>query len=312
VADPVSRPAPAHAREERPLFAIGLRLMAMLCIAIMFACGKVIAERHVTLVETLFYRQALALPLTFAWVAWTQGVGALRTRRLGAHASRTILGLTGMMLNFSSYILLPLTEATTIGFTMPIFATILSALILREQTGIHRWAAVVLGFVGVLVMVGPDSGHFPPLGLTVALAAAGVTATIAILLRNLGRTENTGAIVFWFTLLSMPILIVLMPFYARGHDAETWAIIVLMAITGGIAQLGMTGALRWAPVSVVLPMDYSTVLWSTALGWLIWGEWPRTTTWIGAALIIVSGLYIAWREHRRGIRAMRDADMTVT
>jgi drug/metabolite transporter (DMT)-like permease len=291
-------------REERPLLAIGLRLLAVLMLSTMFACGKLLASRGVTLVETLFYRQALALPVVFGWLAFTQGAGAIRTQRIRAHATRTVLGLIGLMLNFGSFILLPLTEATTIGFTMPIFGTILSALLLREATGIHRWSAVILGFVGVLVMMRPDTNHLPPFGVAVALSAAIMTAIVSILLRELGRTEDAGVTVFWFTLLSLPILGVLMPFFARSHDATSWALLVFIGVSGGIAQLSLTAALRWAPVSVVLPMDYSAIIWATLIGWLALNQWPLPTTWIGVALIIASGLYIAWREHVRRRRSI--------
>ncbi|QUT08285.1 DMT family transporter [Sphingobium phenoxybenzoativorans] len=300
-------PAPP-VREERPFFAIGLRLAAMFSISIMFALVKLLDTRGVHLAESLFYRQALALPFVFGWIMFAEGAGAIRTRRIGTHFSRMALGLIGMALNFSSYILLPLTEATTIGFTMPIFGTILSALLLREMTGIHRWSAVILGFVGVLIMVRPDAGHFPLMGVAVALSAAIVTAVIAILLRELGRTEGAAVTVFWFTLLSMPPLSIGMLFFAQPHDGVTWMLLALMGMFGGISQLFLTGALRWAPVSVVLPMDYSAILWATAFGWLIWNQWPLPTTFMGGALIIASGLYIAWREHVRTKRIREAAD----
>lgn len=289
-------------RLERPLTAIGLRVVAMVFLAAMFALGKLVSARGVALVELLFYRQALALPLILAWVAFTDGLSTVHTNRLGAHISRTALGLSGMVLNFGSYLLLPLTEATAIGFTMPIFATLLSALLLRESTGVHRWSAILLGFAGILVMIRPDGAHFPMLGLTVAISAAIMTACISLVLRDLGKTEKTGVIVFWFTVLSIPPLGLLMLFFGKVHDATTWALLLGLGLTGGIAQLCMTGALSRAPVSVVLPMDYSTIIWSTLLGLLIWGEWPMPTTWIGATLIIASGLYIAWREHVRARR----------
>jgi len=213
-----------------------------------------------------------------------------------------MLGLTGMLLNFLSYILLPPAEAATIGFTMPIFGTILSALILREATGIHRWAAVLVGFLGVLVIVRPDAGHFPMQGVAVAIAAALVTASVSLVLRELGRTEAAGVVVFWFTVLSMIPLGIAMPFVAQAHDALTWGLLLVIGLFGGIAQLCLTAALRWAPVSVVLPMDYTTIIWTTLLGVAIGENWPMATTWAGAALIVASGLYIAWREHIRARR----------
>ncbi len=271
----------------------------MLFLTIMFALVKLADAHGVRLLESLFYRQALALPVVFSWICFTQGPTAVRTRKIGKHLSRTAVGLTGMVLNFGSFILLPLTEATTIGFSMPIFATILSAFLLKEATGIHRWAAVLVGFAGVLVMVRPDASHFPLIGVCVALGAAVTTACVNLLLRDLGKTESAGATVFWFTLLSLPPLGVAMIFVAQPHDAMTWAILIGLGISGGIAQLCMTGALKWAPVSVVLPMDYSTILWATLFGWLLWNDWPLATTWVGAILIVASGLYIAWREHVR-------------
>lgn len=280
--------------------ALGLRLLAMAFLSAMFALGKLASARGVNIVEILFYRQLMALPIVLGWIMLVDGLHSVRTSRLGAHANRTLMGMCGMLLNFGSYILLPLTEATTIGFTMPIFATILSALLLKERTGIHRWAAIIIGFIGILVVTRPDTAHFPPLGLAVAIAAALMTACISLLLRDLGRTEQTGAVVFWFTTLSIPPMAVLMLFFGQAHDPLTWLLMVGMGLTGGAAQLCMTGALRWGQVSLVLAMDYSSVIWATLLGLLLWNEWPIDTTWIGAALIVGSGLYIGWREHVRG------------
>jgi drug/metabolite transporter (DMT)-like permease len=296
-AKPLSRP-------HRPLFAIGLRLVAVICLSIMFVTVRVVDGRGVHVVESLFYRQALALPFVLGWIAMAGGLHTVRTRRVRVHASRMMLGLSGMLLNFLSYILLLPAEAATIGFTMPIFGTILSALILREATGIHRWGAVLIGFVGVLVMIRPDAGHFPLQGVTVAIAAALVTASVSLVLRELGRTESAGVVVFWFTALSMIPLGIAMPFFAQMHDPVTWGLLLLIGLFGGIAQLCLTASLRWGPVSVVLPMDYSAIIWTTLLGVAIGEAWPLATTWVGAILIIASGLYIAWREHVRG-RAAR-------
>lgn len=297
---------PTAARENRPLYAIGLRLIAVLCMSIMFITVRLASDHGVHVLESLFYRQAMALPLVFGWIVCTTGIAGVRTARIGAHASRMVMGLTGMTLNFLSYILLPPAEATAIGFTMPIFGTILSALILRERTGIWRWSAVLLGFAGVMVMLRPTAGGIdaPIIGVLMALAGAIVTASISLVLRALSRTEPAGVIVFWFTLLSMPPLGVAMIFVGQAHDLTTWGLLFVIGVVGGIAQLCLTGALRWAPVSVVLPMDYSTIIWTTLLGLALWGDWPTSTTWIGAGLIVASGLTIAWREHVLGRRAI--------
>ncbi len=288
-------------RPHRPMLAIGLRLIAVVCLSVMFVSGRLAAGHGVNIIEIVFYRQLIAMPVVFVAVLMTSGAASLRPHRIGVHATRMITGVIGMGLNFLSYILLPPAEAATIGFTMPIFGTILSALVLREATGIHRWSAVLLGFAGVLIMIRPDSGHFPMGGVLVAIAAAILTAIISLILRELGRTNPPGVTVFWFTVLSMGPLGVIMPFFAQGHDGFTWGLLLVIGIVGGVAQLCMTAALRFGPVATVLPMDYSAIIWTTLLGAAIGEGWPLATTWIGAILIIASGLYIAWREHVRAV-----------
>ncbi|SCW82207.1 Uncharacterized membrane protein [Sphingobium faniae] len=295
-------PAASHAtadRLHRPLFAIGLRLAAVCFMSVMFVTVRLADQHGVHLVEILFYRQLIALPVVAGYIAMSGGLHHIRFSRMGVHVSRTMMGLTGMALNFGAFILLPPAEATTIGFTMPIFGTIVAALFLHERAGVHRWGAVLLGFLGVLIMVRPDSGHFPMLGVLVALAGAFNTVLVSVLLRQLGRTENAGTIVFWFTALSLPPLGIGLLFYGQAHDLTTWGLLILIGVLGALAQMLLTAALRWGPMSIVLPMDYSTIIWTTLLGWMLWGDWPMSTTWVGAALIIASGLYIAWREHVR-------------
>lgn len=292
-------PPMREARADRPLYAIGLRLLAMMMLAATYAIGKLLVERGANLVEILFYRQLLAFPVAAIWALATIGPALLPRAPLRVHTARTALGLLGMLLNFAAVALLPLAEATSIGFTMPIFATILSALLLKEQTGIHRWSAVIVGFVGVVIMAHPDTASLASTGLLAALGGAFVTALVAIVLRDLGRRESSPVIVFWFTLLSLPPLGLLLIRFGQAHDPLTWLLFVALGISGGAAQLLMTSALRWGPVSIVIPMDYSQLIWATLAGWLLWASWPLPATWAGAALIATSGLYIAWREQVR-------------
>ena len=297
-----------HARQDRPLFAIGLRLVAMLMLASTYICGKLLSERAVSIGEIVFYRQLFALPVVTGWLLATMGIHAIKTQRIGMHISRSVLGMIGMLLNFGAVAMLPLAESTSIAFTMPIFATILSAMILREQIGFRRWAAVLMGFVGILIMAHPDSHNLASFGLLVALAGAFVTAIISIVLRDLNKTEQAPTIVFWFTALSLLPLGSLALTSSTPHDAHTWGLLVLLGMTGGAAQLLMTFALRWAPVSIVIPMDYSQLIWATWAGWMFWGTWPSLASWSGAVLIAGSGLYIAWREHKRRSASSAGAD----
>lgn len=284
---------------------ITLRLAAMVGLALMFVVVKLVAERGIHLLESLFWRQAFALPFILIWVLTHGGLAMLRTNRIVAHARRAAMGLAGMALNFGGMILLPMAEATSISLSVPIFAVIFAALLLGEPTGRARWSAVVLGFVGVLLVVQPGgSGGFDASHLTGALVALGgalVTALITIAVRDLGRTENTMAIVFWFSLLSLIPLGIALPFVWVPHSAGDWGLLALLGFLGAVVQMCLTGALRLAPVSVVIPMDYSSLLWSIACGWWFFGTLPAPSTWLGAPLIIASGLFIAWREHVKAV-----------
>ena len=277
---------------------MGLRLISALSLALMFAGVKWAGQRGAGVVETLFYRQIGSVVCAATFVALGPGFASLRTRRFKAHAVRMAIGVVAMLLNFAMVMLLPLAEATAIGFSVPIFATLLAAAVLGEPTGKWRWGAVIVGFIGVLVIVQPGSGHVSAYGGAVAIGAAVSTACATIAIRHLGATEAVATTVFWFGATSLVPLGLAMPFVAHAHDASTFAAIAGLSLAGGIAQLALTGALRLAPVSLVMPMDYSSLLWATLLGMFIFNQEPSHWTWLGAPIVIGAGLVILWREHR--------------
>jgi drug/metabolite transporter (DMT)-like permease len=262
---------------------------------------KLASDAGVHLAEIMFWRQSLAVPVVLAWVIAGPGLASLATKRFGAHVTRSALGLTSMTFYMGSITLLPLAEATTLGFTAPIFATILAAIVLREKVGKHRIGAVITGFIGVLVIVQPGGTHIPPSGVMIGLIAAILVATTSLQIRDMGRTEGAPTTVFWFSALSIIPMGLLLPFFITPHDGYEWMLLAGIGTLGGIGQIGLTAALRLAPVSTVIGMDYISLLWSSLFGWLIWNYVPGPATWIGAAIIIVSGLYIAWREHHLSI-----------
>jgi drug/metabolite transporter (DMT)-like permease len=221
------------------------------------------------------------------------------------------LGLGAMGLNFLAFVMLPLAEATTIGFSVPIFSVVLAAFALGEPTGKWRWSAVAAGFVGVLLIVQPGTGDVPLLGASIALVAALMTASVTIVIRRLGATERAATTVFWFAVSSLVPLALAMLVFARSHDPVTWMLLAGMGLAGGLAQLTLTGALRLAPVALVMPMDYTSLLWALLLGSWIFGELPTPWIWIGAPVIIASGLVIVWREHRLHRRAALSAEAAV-
>lgn len=291
------------ANPDRIMLGLGLRLLAILMLSTMGALIKLVETHGAHLVEIMLFRQFFAIPFILVWVMMGPGLASLKTRHFGLHVSRSAVGLTGMVFNFGSVLLLPLAEATTFGFTVPIFATILGALVLKEPTGWHRWAAVLAGFAGVLIVAQPGGSHIPLGGALVGLTAALFVAIVAIQLRQMGRTESPATTVFWFSTLSVPPLLIGYAFVAAPHDLQTFALLILIGLVGGAAQLALTASLRFAPVSAVVPMDYSSLIWATLYGYLLFGVLPGAWTWVGAPIIIASGLYIVWRERQRGLRA---------
>jgi drug/metabolite transporter (DMT)-like permease len=202
-----------------------------------------------------------------------------------------------MFFTFGAPLLLPLAVATTLGFTTPIFAVILSALLLRERVGPVRWLAVALGFAGVVIIAQPGHTVIPALGAFVGLGAGFMVALISIQVRDLGRTEESLSIVFWFAVISAPILALGLPFFASAHSSWQWFLLVSGGVLGLIGQLLLTASLRYGQVASVIVMDYSALVWSTIYGWAIWDELPPAATWLGAPVIIAAGAVIAWREH---------------
>ena len=292
---------------DRILAAIALRLTSVAFFALMNLGIKLAEARGAALGEILFWRQFGAALLVAGAVAAGPGTASLATARFGAHLLRTTLGLVAMTLTFTTLTILPLAEATTIGFSMPIFATILGALVLKEPTGWRRWAAVGAGFAGVLIVAEPGAGNFPVIGAATGMGAALMTATVSILLRTIGQTERPMTTVFWFSTLSLVPLGIGYFFAVQPHGLPVWAILLGIGLLGGAGQLAMTWSLTMGPVSTVVPMDYTALLWATLLGWLAFDRLPAEATWIGAPVIVASGLYIVWREHVRRREETRQA-----
>jgi len=282
----------------RPLLALLIRLGAIGALATMSALIKLASQHGIHLLEIMFWRQFLTIPIALAWVLATGGIGMLATRRPGTHFLRGLYGTIGMVLNFGAVILLPLAEATTINFTVPIWAVLLSIVLLKEHVGIWRWSAVALGFAGVVVITQPGSGHIPLFGAMVAMGGAFMIALISIQIADLNRTDMPLTIVFYFALFSAPMTALSLPFVATSHDRQGWLLLAGIGLFGALGQLLLTAALRFGKVASVIVMDYSGLFWATIYGWLLFGMLPPTSTWLGAPLVVIAGLVIAWREHR--------------
>lgn len=294
--------AGAMPARDRPMFALFLRLIATMLFSVMLLLVKLTGERGIALPETLFWRQALPALAIFGWLAARGQMHRLRTKRPWIHARRALIGGTGMFLTLGVVRLLPLAEATVLGFTTPMFAVILSALVLREKVGPWRWTAVIMGLVGVLVIAGPDTGSLPLFGVAVGIGAAFMVALVTIQVRDLGRTEEPLTVVFYFSAFSAPVLGIGLLSTGTDHDLTGWLMLGGIGLTGLFAQIAMTASLRYGSVASVIVVDYVQLAWATFWGWLVFSHLPPASTWIGAPIIIGASLLIAWREHVLGKR----------
>ncbi|KMS59530.1 transporter [Novosphingobium barchaimii LL02] len=279
------------------MFAIGLRLAAMAMLSTMFMLAKLAGEAGVALPELMFWRQAMSLPLIAGALLATGRIRLLRTNRMASHAKRATTGTVGLCCNLGAATLLPLPVATTLGFTTPLFAVLIAALVLREMVGKWRWTAVVLGFVGVLVIARPSDAPVPAMGLAAGLGAGVIVAIVSFQIRDLARTEAPIACVFWFAFYGSLFTAILLPFYAQPHGLREWLLLAAIGLSGALAQFLITAALRFGQVATVVVMDYSALIWSTLYGWIIWDHLPAVSMWMGAPIIVVAGLIITSREH---------------
>ena len=285
----------------RPLLALGVRLLAAAALATMGMLVKLAGTRGAHLIELIFWRQLLTLVLLGGGMALAGRLALLKTQRLPAHARRAASGLVGMIFTYGAVLLLPLAEATTLGFTAPVFAVLIAIVLFRERIGRYRWGAVAMGFAGVVVVMQPFSGLHEGVtlaGIAVGLVAPFMVALISFQLQDLNTTENPWSIVFWFAALTTPVAALALPLVAAAHDPLTWALILGMGVVGAGAQMLLTTSLRFGSAAVILLMDYTALLWASFYGYYVFDRAAPASLWLGAPLIIGAGLLIAWRERQ--------------
>ncbi|WP_374448855.1 DMT family transporter [Stella sp.] len=282
---------------DQPGRGILLMLIAVACFVVMDALIKWLSATFPTM-QVVFFRSLFALVPIAAMVAHQGGIERLKTKRPGMHALRCAVGLGSMICFFHAFRVMPLADVIAIGFAAPLFVTALSVPLLGEKVGIRRWTAVVVGFVGVLVMVRPGLDLFE-VGAGIALLGTVAYSLAMILMRDLGKTDTTTAITFYFTMSATIVAGLAMPFvWVEPRDLSDWLLLALVGLIGGVAQLLMTQAFRITPVAVIAPFDYTAMLWGSILGYAVWGEVPDAPLWVGAAIVAGSGLYIVHRETR--------------
>ncbi len=278
-------------------------LVAALLFALAACCVKAL-EGGVPLTQVVLFRSIFALPVLLPLLSQAGGWAAIRTAHPMGHVWRTIFGLIGMGGAFYGYATMPLATVTALGFTMPLFLTLLAVPLLGERVGWRRGSAVVVGFLGVLIIVRPtgaDAAELMP--SLIVLVAALAWALSMITIRRMGEAGESGvSIVLWFAIgSSLVALLASLPGWV-WPSAWQWLLLLGIGIISAGAQLLMTDAYRSGEPTLVAPFEYSGIIWTTLLGAIIWAEAPDGWDGLGIAVLVASGLYIWWREAQLGLK----------
>jgi drug/metabolite transporter (DMT)-like permease len=261
--------------------------------------------------EVVFFRAAFAFVPLLAWMAFRRiPLSSLRTAYPLLHARRATTGVLAMFTYFSALVYLPVADLTAIGFASPLIVVILAALVLGETVRFYRWSAVATGFIGVLIMLLPHlSGEMQSgWGVMFALANAVLVAFTMIFIRSMSQTEPALTIAFYFQLSSAVIGALTLLFAWVTPDPGQLLALIALGVLGGIGQLLMTTSYRHAPASTLASFEYAAMIWAVLLGWLVFSEAPSVEVYVGAAIVFASGVFIAWREQRRGRGVLEPSD----
>jgi drug/metabolite transporter (DMT)-like permease len=245
-------------------------------------------------VQTAFFRAFFSVVLLSPMIL-TGRVKPWKSERLQGHFWRTAMGTTSMVLGFYAVSMLPLADATALAFSQPLFSVVLAALVLREKVRWRRWSATIVGFIGVLVMVRPGSGSLQP-GAAVALLNALASATSILLVRRLSDSEKPLMILTQFAIFSTILLALPAIWFWKWPSAWGWTLAIGVSISATIGQYFWVQAFAVGEMSAVAPFDYLRLPFAVFVGWMIWSETPVIWTYVGAAIVIASALYIAYRE----------------
>ncbi len=277
---------------------ITLILIATFSIVLMNTCAKMSSLTHDP-IEMLFYRGVVALILLVPYMMLTRPASIFRTRRIKTHLYRAVVGNLGVGFVFWTYSLMPMADATSLLFAAPLFVAVLSPVMLGERVDRYRWAAVMVGFGGILLIAKPSGDLFANPASLIALAAALCVALVDIALRNLGRTDEPLTTVFFFLLIGVLIsgpytfLCGSLP----GRPILPWMIGI--GVFAAVQQVAKTTAYRLAEASLLAPYTYSSIVWATMTGWIFWQDFPTLSVLLGTTVVIGSNLFIIWQERKK-------------
>ena len=246
--------------------------------------------------EITFFRNLFGLIVLLPWFV-VHGLQILRTRRIGLHLVRATSNVVAMMMFFMALSMTPLALVQALGFTAPLFATVLAIFILGERVRLRRWAALIAGFTGALIIVRPGLQPIDT-GSLLTLGSAAVWGFTLVTIKILSRTDSAVTITAYMVLLMSPLSLLPALFHWTWPSPEAWLWLVFCGVVGTAAQLLMAQSFRVAEATVVLPFDFTKIVWGALIGYLAFGEAVDIWTWMGAAVIFSGITYITYRERK--------------
>lgn len=288
----------------RPLLAAWTTLPAvtrgcalMLLSTLMFAAMHA-AIRHATqtvpAVEVAFFRNLFGL-IVIAPLLLRYGSSVFRTSKFSLHLLRSILNVLSMLAFFVGLSMTPIARATALSFTAPLFTALLGVLLLGEVFRWRRWTAIVVGFIGALVILRPGLEPLDMGGMLIIVSS--VLWSLAVIdIKVLARTESSLTITAYVTVLLTPLTLVPALLVWQWPPAEMWVWLVFIGVIGTLGQFAVTESLKLADTTALMPFDFLKLIWAAILGATLFAEIPDVFTWVGAAIVFGSSLYIAWRE----------------
>ena len=277
------------------LLGCGMMLLSTVFFAAMHGCVRVVSE-NIHPFEVAFFRCFFGLLMLAPWIA-LKARTALGTRRLPLHLSRAALNVVAMFMFFTALGITPIAQVQALGFTAPLFTTVLAVFLLGETVRLRRWSAVAIGFLGALVIIRPGIEPLD-LGSMLTVGSALVWAVCMIMIKRLAVTESSLTITAYMVILMTPLSGLVAAFYWTWPSGSEWLWLAACGVLGTAGQWIMTQSFRLADATVVLPLDFAKLVWGAGIGWFAFGELIDGWTWAGAVIIFSGSTYIAFRERQ--------------
>ena len=283
---------------------VTLGILCMLGATVLFAGSSAVSKWQIerySFIEIVFLRTFTSLLTCFVLLVPRTGLKVFRTERLGGHAVRNVTQAVAQCLIIIAFGLMPLAGAIAINFSAPLFATLFSALILREAVGAARWGALVVGFCGVLLVAAPGAESFRA-GALFAIANAVLYGAVTAAVRGMSSTESAETLTMYQMVFLTGLYALALPFAFTWPTPLDAAAMAINGVFNAVGQYWWTRALLLAPASAVGPFYYFSLVWAMAIGFFVWGDVPTMWLLAGSAIVVASGLFLLWHETGRKTR----------